>query len=128
MCGDQPAADMEEYSREEGAGRLHQGGHQESGRSFPRTIYSGGGRGGELRIRAAFFSKHHAHTSRFSAAHTLGEEQPADYARDEICGRGAVAEGTGSGAGGAALCAGTGASATFDDGAHSRAATSAAGA
>src|SRR5712672_1642504 len=90
--------------------------------------YGCGGRIGKLRIRVTLFSKHHANTSRFSAPHTLGEEQPADYARDEVCGRGALAQGAGSGAGGEALCAGTGASVAFDDGAHSRAATSVAGA
>src|SRR5258708_16079081 len=72
------------------------------------------------------FSEYYAHTSRFSPAHPLGEEQPADYARDEIRGRGEAATRAGSGVGGASLREGVGARAAFDDGAHSGTAASAA--
>src|SRR5712664_2741475 len=72
------------------------------------------------------FSEYYAHTSRFSPAHSLGEEQPADYARDEIRGRGEAATCAGSRIGGASLREGAGARAAFDDGAHPGTAASAA--
>src|SRR6516165_11035616 len=70
----------------------------------------------------------YAHTTRFPAAHSLGEEHPADYAGDEVRGCGAPATGPGSGTGGPAVCTGTGARAALDDGAARVPATSVAGA
>ncbi len=51
-------------------------------------------RGPRLVRRAESFD---AHTTRFPAAHSLGEEYPADHARDEIYRRGAAAPGAGDG-------------------------------
>src|SRR5215469_11688605 len=69
----------------------------------------------------------YAHTTRFPPPHSLGEEHPADYAGHEVRGCGAPATGPGSGAGGPAVCKGTGARAALDDGAARVAAASVAG-
>ena len=83
--------------------------------------------GGPRLVRRAKFPD--AHTSRFPAAHSLGEEYPADYARDEIHRGGAAAARAGNGGVPAALRRRNSRSAALGDVAHRKSrAVSAAGA
>ena len=112
----QRSGDSENDCREEGSRRWHPGRNQEGRRRIQGALHRVDR--GDCR-EVSDQRPDYGHTSRFPTPHPLGEEQPADHARNEIRRRGPAEACAGSRAGGSPVCAGARESAPFGDVPHS---------